>query len=243
MILGNPITYKKTTSTVPIGYIDRQISGIIENDSATKIRDYAFCECNLLQGAIFPNVSIIGSHAFESIYGYFNIAEFPMAEIVGTSAFKDTYLKSASFPKVKIISDCAFCGAYKISTVYFPEAISIYYMAFNNCEVIQEVYFPKVSAIGANAFGICTSLMTASFPKATVIKGAAFFNCTRFISLYLNGSSICSLLDTSQFYNTPIGGYSTVAGRYGSIYVPASLYNTYISASGWSQFASRFVSI
>ena len=100
-----------------------------------------------------------------------------------------------------------------------------------------------VSSIGANAFNGCTSLTTVSFPMATYIGTYAFSGCFNLKSLYLTGSSVCSLAHSNAFLSTPIGGYSTSAGTYGSIYVPASLLASYKSATNWAYFSSRFVSI
>jgi hypothetical protein len=59
--------------------------------------------------------------------------------------------------------------------------------------------------------------------------------------LYLTGSSVCALAHSNAFSSTPIGGYSTSAGTYGSIYVPASLIDAYKTATNWTYFSSRFV--
>lgn len=43
----------------------------------------------------------------------------------------------------------------------------------------------------------------------------------------------------SAIQNIPSGG----GGVYGSIFVPASLYASYISANNWSAYSRRFVSV
>ena len=55
---------------------------------------------------------------------------------------------------------------------------------------------------------------------------------------------MCSNGGTSTFTSTPIAGYTTsTGGVYGSIFVPASLYDRYISATNWVTYSSRFVSV
>jgi hypothetical protein len=50
------------------------------------------------------------------------------------------------------------------------------------------------------------------------------------------------MLDRSDaFRSTPIAGYTDSAGKYGSIYVPASLLASYKTATNWTYFSSRFV--
>jgi hypothetical protein len=97
-----------------------------------------------------------------------------------------------------------------------------------------------------NAFQSCISLTTASFSKCSYIGGSVFSDCYNLISLYLNSVSSVPTLDgaTSRvFYSTPIGGYSDIAGRYGSVYVPSSLYNSFLTATNWSSIAARIVSV
>ena len=97
------------------------------------------------------------------------------------------------------------------------------------------------TSIGPGAFAYCFSLTSVSFPVCTYIGSYAFRYCYNLISLTLGGSTVCSLPYSNAFTPTPIGGYSTSAGRYGSIYVPASLLASYKAATNWSYFSSRFV--
>jgi hypothetical protein len=58
------------------------------------------------------------------------------------------------------------------------------------------------------------------------------------------GSSIPSLAYTNAFYSTPIAGYTaSTGGVYGSIYVPASMLESYKTANNWSYFSDRFVGV
>ena len=115
--------------------------------------------------------------------------------------------------------------------------------AFYSRTNLTTVSFPNATTIGRYAFYICTSLTTASFPSATNIGSYAFRDCYNLKSLYLTGSSVCKLSASNAFSSTPIGGYSTSAGTYGSIYVPTSLLTSYKAATNWTYFSSRFVGI
>ena len=58
------------------------------------------------------------------------------------------------------------------------------------------------------------------------------------------GSSLCSLLNTNAFNATPISTYTaSTGGVYGSIYVPESLYDSYIVSTNWITYSSRFVGV
>ena len=82
----------------------------------------------------------------------------------------------------------------------------------------------------------------ASFPAAEIIGNWALRRCTRLMSLYLLGPSVCQL-SQGAFDSTPIGGYLNDTGAYGSVFVPASLYDAYLSAENWSYYAARLVSV
>ena len=92
-------------------------------------------------------------------------------------------------------------------------------------------------------FQNCTGLQIASFPELGTVQPFAFSGCTKLVSLYLMRSSMTVLSNSNAFTSTPIGGYSDAAGRFGSIFVPASLYETYLANTAWKVFSSRFVSV
>lgn len=129
--------------------------------------------------------------------------------------------------------------AYTNSTVGLIDTYKFY-----NCRNLPAVNFPNVSTIGASAFYYCQQLETASFPTVSTIQVAAFWRCTLLKSLYLNNvSSIPTLANSNAFSSTPIAGYSASAGQFGSIYVPASLYSAFKSATNWQYFSNRMVSV
>ena len=68
------------------------------------------------------------------------------------------------------------------------------------------------------------------------------YSCYNLISLNLAEVSSVPTLGTGAFTSTPIGGYSTSAGQYGSVYVPSSLYNDFLIAPNWSNISSRILS-
>ena len=150
-------------------------------------------------------------------------------------------LTSINFPEVTTIGSSAFYGCSSLVTASFPKATSIGSGAFRLCDKLVTTSFPEVTSISPYAFYDCVKLTTASFPKATSISAQAFRYCYNLKSLYLTGSSICTLVNSTAFSSTPIGGYSASAGTYGSIYVPASLLTSYKTATNWSFFSDRIV--
>ena len=239
-VSGNYVGSGGDTS-VEDSVITRTISSYT-NDRVTSIGSYAFCRCNKLTTASFPVATYIGNYAFYNCTRLTTVS-FPVATYIGNSAFYNCSLTTASFPVATSIGSYAFCNCTSLTTVSFPVATSIGSQAFSYCTRLTTVSFPVATYIGNSAFCNCNRLTTASFPVATYIGYSAFFKCYSLKSLYLTGSSLCKLSNSNAFSSTPIGGYSTSAGTYGSIYVPASLLTSYQTATNWTYFSSRFVGV
>lgn len=245
--------------------IARTISGTYTNGTITQIGIYAFYGCSSLEAASFSAVTTISSNAFVNCSRLTTVS-FPSAVSVGQGAFMNcSRLTEANFPAATTLSSSAFNSCAMLTKANFPLATTIGSYAFYKCGSLTEANFSSATAIGSSAFMSCyslatisfplvktielgafincTSLAEASFPAATSIGGNAFSGCKRLISLYLLGSSVPSLPLLTAFNSTPIGGYSAVAGQYGSIFVPSSLYASYLTATNWSAFSSRFVSM
>ena len=219
------------------GIIDRAISGVYENSRVTQIGAYAFYSCTRLTTVSLPNVTSIGSYAFQRCTSLTTVS-LPNATSVENYAFYScTRLTTVSLPNVTSIGSFAFQSCTSLTTVSFPNATSIGTYAFYSCTSLTTVSFPNATSIGANAFSGCTRLTTASFPKATSIGANCFRNCQSLESLYLLASSVATL-GNSVFLSTPMS-LSSYLGHFGSIYVPASLVDTYKSKANWSVYSAR----
>lgn len=145
---------------------------------------------------------------------------------------------------IDLIGSYTFRNCGFLTSVNLPQATSIGNYAFYNCYSLTSVNLPQVTSIGDYAFCYCTPLASINLPQVTTIKSYAFNCCYKLLSLYLLGSSIPSLANINAFSSTPISNDTTLTGGvHGSIYVPASLYSSYLTATNWSIFSSRFVSV
>ena len=208
----------------PSSYIDGTITSA-QNASLSSIPAYAFYYCSSLVTISFPACVTIGDNAFT----------------------RCTSLVIASFPKCTKIGSNAFGDCWNLTTAYFPLVTEIGTLGlgspiFDYCIRLTTISFPACTLIGSMAFRSCSALATASFPKCSIIGYSAFQNCYKLISLYLMNPSVVSL-DAGAFSSTPIGGYSTSAGKLGSVFVPASLLAAYKTANFWSNISNRIVGI
>ena len=235
-------TYIPTTTNQTI-FAGTYCSGVqtIEGDS------------NLIAENIKSGVSIFGVNGTaevgdDEIDGLItrNLTSYTNKRVSCVGSYAFAYcdnLTTVSFPAATTIGNGAFSDCYNLTTASFPEATTIGRDAFNFCRKLTTASFPAATTIGSGAFAYCYNLTTASFPAATTIGSDAFYYCYNLKSLYLAGSSVCTLSHYNAFSFTPIGDSSASAGTYGSIYVPASLLTSYQTATNWTYFSSRFVGI
>lgn len=128
----------------------------------------------------------------------------------------------------------AFCRCYSLSAVSFQNCTEVDRLGFVQCSSLASVSFPACEMLKAYCFMSCCELPVASFPACTYIEGQAFYGCTNLSNLYFLGPTLISLYASTAFLNT----HASL-----SIYVPESLYSSYLTASNWSTFSSRIVSV
>ena len=102
---------------------------------------------------------------------------------------------------------------------------------------ITNVLLPECKYLYDLTFQSCTSLNQVNLPVCSYIGNGAFLNCNLFSSITIGYSSVCSLGGTQIFETTQITSST------GSIYVPASLVDTYKSANNWSYFSTQIFPI
>jgi hypothetical protein len=215
----------------------------------------------------FPECTTINGWAFQNNYSLISI-NIPNVTAIAGGAFQNcTSLSTLDLSKVTSLGNNVFYSCNKLSTVNLPLLTSLGTDVFERCSALTSISIPLVTNIGKTAFSYCTTLSIISMPKVITIESSAFWNCTelntvyigsscssiglsafygcvKLLSFYLYASSIPTLYNLSVFNTTPINGYTlSTGGVYGSIYVPASLYNSYLTATNWSRFSSRFVSM
>lgn len=166
-----------------------------------------------------------------------------VGSVYSNAFYSCSILTSVEFTLCTNIGAAAFCSCVNLTSASFPECITIETNAFRACSSLVSISFPRCQNIGSGAFRACDGLTSVLLPVCANIENSAFRSCYMLTSLYLPGSSLCALGHSSAFQSTPIGGFSSYAGQFGSIYVPASLLSAYQTASNWSYFSGRFVGL
>ena len=136
-----------------------------------------------------------------------------------------------NFPNVTRVNEAAFRYSGLTKADMPSLSVAVQY-AFANC-ALTDIYLPKLSRINLNVFSSCKALVTARFDSVLNIDSSSFSGCTSLKHFIINTQSICNLLSTSAFTNTPI------ANGTGFIYVPDDLVEDYKAETNWVTYASQ----
>ena len=198
------------------GLVTGEISGDYSNDRITKVRNYAFNNCQILTSANLPQATSIGNYAFRDC----------------------SYLTDISLPQATSIGYSAFYNCSKLTSISLPQATSIGNSAFRDCSYLTDISLPQATSIVDYVFYNCSKLTSISLPQATSIGYSAFSNCYLLIKLVITKTdSVCTLSNTNAFQNcyhflgTKNITYNPTGAKDGYIYVPDTLVSSYKTAT------------
>ena len=218
----------------------------IKNNDISIVGRYAFFSRNNLISLDFPACSSVSVCAFQYCENLESV-NIPNCEEISKDAFHSCGLRSANFPNCTYIGDSAFGNCKRLTSISFPNCTYIGSSAFQYCSVLDQAVFLNCAYVGSRAFSMCYSLKLAHF-SASYIGSQAFQNCSRLASFTNYYSKVATLYNRSAFYSTPMSKstYKDINGNaigWGSIYVPASLVDSYKTATNWASYAARITSI
>ena len=245
-------------------FISRSNLTSVSFPACTSIGSNAFAYCSNLTSVDLPVCTSIGVGAFVQCVGLTSVG-FPACTSIYAQAFQScTSLTSVNFPACISISNSAFLRCSNLTSINFPACVSvgryafaycsnltdidlpacIYtdISAFTYCSKMSSIVLPVCGVISQNTFYYCRGLEYANFPMCSSIGYGAFYSCSKLMSVELAYSGVVSLASRDAFSNTPMSN-STYTGTFGSIYVPASLVDSYKVASNWSYYSNRITSI
>ena len=182
------------------------------------------------------SASFVASYAFT--FTNIKTVNLPYATTVGFSAFYGcTSLSQVSLPMCSSIGTNTFYHCTSLTQISLPMCSYISANAFQYCSSLSQVSLPMCSYISSYAFDGCSLLSRVSLPKCSYIGGYTFRNCSSLSIITIGYSSVCSLKNSNAFTITQITSST------GSIYVPASLVDSYKSATNWSYFSTQIFPI
>ena len=234
--------YSQVVVDVPISGWDQKsfTEGTIEitnlDNTASFVASSAFKNDTNIQTVNLPYATSVGASAFYYCSSLSQVS-LPMCSYIGGGAFQNcSSLNQVSLPVCSYIANNAFYNCKLLNQVNFPVCSYIGNSVFFNCYSLSQASLPLCEYIGSGAFRTC-SLQSLSLPVCSYIGGLAFYACSSLSIITIGYSGICSLGDARTFETTQITSST------GSIYVPASLVDSYKSANYWSYFSTQIFPI
>lgn len=162
-------------------------------------------------------------------------ANLPVCSHVGSCAFSNAGLVNAYLPNASYICEIAFCDCKSLESINIHNAEYIGHYALYGCLKLREIDVPLCTFISDWAFRNCLLLETANVPKCSTFGRGVFSNCQALKTVNIgNVTSVPKMYDSDLFLDC----INLV-----SIYVPSSLLNSFINASGWSIWSTKFVGV
>lgn len=134
------------------------------------------------------------------------------------------------------IGDYAFWNHTYITKMTIPNSVQyVGRNAFDNCSALTALVFPhNCTSVGTYAFNRCSKMETITFNgNISTINTYTFSSCTGLAAIVFNGNtSVPRLVNVNAFNSVP----STC-----KIVVPDTLYDEWIAATNWSNYASQII--
>ena len=230
-------------SSTTLTSADTAYSGITYasiGNCVTEIGDRAFMYRGALSGVSIPStVTTIGASAFTHNFNLIDCLLPDSVTSIGAQAFERcvSLTNFVLWDTVTSIGGNAFTECDSLISVNIPTGLTtIPYMCFYGCGALQEIVIPNgVTTIQSSAFGVCTGLSKLIIGSGVTSIGESAFNgCSGLTSITIEAITPPTLGS----------GYGVFGGTNDCpIYVPAGSVDTYKSASGWSDYASRIQAI
>ena len=204
-----------------------------------------FSDCKALENVSVPKLKMINGGAF---YGCKQLSSFSAPELAfvsGNNTFAGcTKLNNFYAPKLTNVVTYMFQST-SLASFDFDNIVEIGASAFAYCGYLKKVNLAHISYLHVGVFANCIQLSKALLQQTffSFTGGDCFSNCQKLESVYMFAKAVVNMTQSDNFRHGPMGSSSYLSGRYGSIYVPASLVSNYQNHSVWSWYSDRFVGL
>ena len=246
------LDYSQISAVGERAFANTKIKSFSAELCSGNIKTSAFSGCSNLVNVYLPSCKNIQSNAFNNCSSLKNVTFAAGYSIVEEGTFQNCVNLTEFSCKITKAYNSAFMNCKKLTHLSFgTDYCSIGSSAFYHCENLETVSGSILMGgfgdgkIGGYAFEGCSKLKSITFGTldGSIFKpnNNAFFGCIALSQIYLHSSTTVFSIYTNWFQNTPMSN-SSYLGKYGSIYVPSSLYYSFRRASGWSEYSARMVS-
>lgn len=229
-----------------------QLASISIPESVNAIGEYTFYNnISLVNVTLGNNLNSIEDHAFAFCTSLSEITIPDSVKDIETYAFADCTSLSKLYlgNSVETIGDHAFTYCTALSNIQVSKSLkSVGNFSFYRCEELTSINLGEsLISVGESSFSNCVNLTSITLPATiTAIGDRVLFGCDKLQSIN------CSAVTPPTLGNNAFDTYKIVnigdnQDRYdiaaigASINVPAESVDTYKSAVGWSNYASKIV--
>ena len=238
-IRENKVSYYIATVTSNNGSGSLRIRAPFDNErsaNCTKEMENVAVDTKVLVMKFGEGASASNHVVFASLAG-----ASPQIKTTGNAQSARAFNRAIAVSKTRIPVDEVAMSTIKY--VYGSTTDGVPRNRYISQSMLTEVSLTACVVIESSAFEYCPTLTTAAFPVCKSIYSSAFAYDYNLVDFYLDQVSSVTTLGTGVFYSTPIGGYSESTGRYGSVFVPSSLYTAFRTATNWVSISARLVSV
>lgn len=197
-------------------------NSLVENlsipNTITRVNSFAFYGADCIKNLTIPaTITSLGSLVF---------AACSNIESIVVDSGNTTYY-SQNNCLIETSSKTLILGCK--NSIMPSDVTAIGYGAFYGCTGLTSITIPNsVTSIGAMAFYACTGLTSITIPNSvTSIAGHAFSGCNNIMEYDFSEHSVIPTLGEDAF---------SVNNENYKIYVPVSLYNSWIAAENWESY-------
>lgn len=205
--------------------------------NVTSIANNAFQRCYSLSSIIISkSVTSILNYIIQYCYSIKVIIVPNSVTSIGNSFYNCSSLSNITIPNSVTSFEQACQDCYGLIDITLTNNIaSIPFGAFQRCYSLKTIAIPKgVTRIWANAFQHCYGLTSVIIPNTlTNIGSGVFANCYGIVKYDFSTYTSIPTLDSSNVFN----GIASDC----QIIVPDDLYEDWIAATNWSNYASYIV--
>lgn len=227
--------------------INSVLNSVTIRGNVTTIGSSAFQSCRALQTVNISTATTINANAFSGCVNLINCS-FSTVTFVGNGAFYSCsclrnidFLSMASTQSVQTNIAELLCNCNPKHLTLYMASGYVGNWGLSGAQ-IETINLSKITSIYSQAFYGCWYLSIVSLKAIKTIQSSAFQQCIMLHTFDLSQVSQVPTLSMDVFAYTPMVS-SDFYGYYGSIYVPKSLYNSFKTATNWTTYSARMVSV
>ena len=160
---------------------------IVDLSSAENIGKKAFYQCSKLETVVLgPEMNYLEDYAFAMCDELSTIDLSKVATIGASCFYSCDSLDTVDLSSATTLGGSVFNGCTGLTTVTLSENLTgIPNYAFDGCSKLSSINFPNVVTIGENAFRKCKALTSVDLRHTSCIESGAFNGCTNLTDLTL----------------------------------------------------------